>query len=171
MKEKFITTNELANDASKILKGLNRSESVIILRYSRPVGALISYDDYKKVENREMDFVQECKSCLSVSKRIDMFKKEVHDFPTSIFIFIAQHSEMIKEELKRSLTDVASGFAASIGLLGKVSERDKLGMLKTIAEVKTILNKVGKNSKALVEKVNSLIDDAISIEIIIKDKL
>jgi len=69
MKEKFITTNELANDASKILKNLKKGEGKVILRYSNPVGVLISYDDYKKIENMESDFVAECKSCLSKAKR------------------------------------------------------------------------------------------------------
>lgn len=68
MKEKFITTNELANDASKILKNLKKGQGVVILRYSKPVGVLISWDDYKKIENMESDFVAECKSCLKEVK-------------------------------------------------------------------------------------------------------
>jgi len=68
MKEKFITTNELANDTSKILKGLKQGEGVVVLRYSDPVGVLISYDDYKKLMNLESDFVSECKSCLATAK-------------------------------------------------------------------------------------------------------
>ncbi len=69
MKEKFITTNELANDASKILKGLKKGEGVVVLRYSDPVGVLISYDDYKKLMNLESDFVSECKVCLGTIKK------------------------------------------------------------------------------------------------------
>jgi len=65
MREKFITTNELANDASKILHNLKKGEGVVILRYSEPVGVLISWEDYKKIENLESDFVNECKTCLS----------------------------------------------------------------------------------------------------------
>ncbi|MCL5094269.1 MAG: type II toxin-antitoxin system Phd/YefM family antitoxin, partial [Patescibacteria group bacterium] len=63
MKEKFITTNELANDASKILRELKKGEGVVVLRYSDPVGVLVSYEDYKKLENLENEFVQECKKC------------------------------------------------------------------------------------------------------------
>lgn len=69
MREKFITTNELANDASKILKGLKKGEGVVVLRYSDPVGVLISWEDYKKIENLESDFVSECKTCLGTVKR------------------------------------------------------------------------------------------------------
>lgn len=69
MKEKFITTNELANDASKILRELKKGEGVVVLRYSDPVGVLISYDDYKKLMNLESEFVSECKVCLGAIKR------------------------------------------------------------------------------------------------------
>lgn len=69
MKEKFITTNELANDASKVLKNLRKGEGVIVLRYSKPVGVVISYDDYKKIENMESNFVHECKACLISVKK------------------------------------------------------------------------------------------------------
>ena len=69
MREKFITTNELANDASKILKNLKKGEGVVVLRYSEPVGALISYDDYKRFSNLEAEFVIECKSCLGTLKK------------------------------------------------------------------------------------------------------
>ena len=69
MKEKFITTNELANDASKILKNLKKGEGVVVLRYSDPVGVLISWEDYKKIENLESDFVSECKLCLGAIKK------------------------------------------------------------------------------------------------------
>lgn len=64
MKEKFITTNELANDASKILRNLKKGEGTVILRYSEPVGVLISYEDYKKIENLESEFVTTCKKCI-----------------------------------------------------------------------------------------------------------
>lgn len=70
MKEKFITTNELANDASKILKGLKKGESTVVLRYSEPVGVLISYDDYKRMENIEKEHLTECKACLGALKRV-----------------------------------------------------------------------------------------------------
>ncbi len=69
MKEKFITTNELANDASKILRDLKKGKGVVVLRYSEPVGALISYEDYKKLQNLENDFIQECKVCLGTIKK------------------------------------------------------------------------------------------------------
>lgn len=69
MKEKFITTNELANDASKVLKNLKKGEGVVVLRYSKPVGAVISYEDYKKIENMENEFVHECKACLISAKK------------------------------------------------------------------------------------------------------
>lgn len=69
MKERFITTNELANDASKILRNLKKGEGTVILRYSDPVGVLISYEDYKKIENLENDFVRECKACLVSTKK------------------------------------------------------------------------------------------------------
>jgi prevent-host-death family protein len=69
MKEKFITTNELANDASKILRNLKKGEGTVILRYSDPVGVLISYEDYKRIENMEMDQLKECKVCLGTIKR------------------------------------------------------------------------------------------------------
>ena len=69
MKEKFITTNELANDASKILRNLKNGKGTVILRYSEPVGVLISYDDYKKIENMEIQQVKECKACLVEVKK------------------------------------------------------------------------------------------------------
>jgi antitoxin (DNA-binding transcriptional repressor) of toxin-antitoxin stability system len=69
MKEKFITTNELANDASKILRNLKRGEGTVILRYSEPVGVLITYEDYKKIENIEIEQANECKICLGAIKR------------------------------------------------------------------------------------------------------
>lgn len=69
MREKFITTNELANDASKILKGLKKGEGVVVLRYSDPVGVLISYEDYKRFDNLESEFVIECRSCLGTLKK------------------------------------------------------------------------------------------------------
>jgi PHD/YefM family antitoxin component YafN of YafNO toxin-antitoxin module len=69
MKEKFYTTNELANDASKILRSLVKNESAVILRYSEPVGVLISWDDYKKMQARDQEQVKECKSCLGTLKR------------------------------------------------------------------------------------------------------
>lgn len=69
MKEKFITTNELANDASKILRELKNGEAKVVLRYSDPVGVLVSYDDYKKMQNREAEQVNECKMCLGTIKR------------------------------------------------------------------------------------------------------
>jgi prevent-host-death family protein len=69
MKEKFITTNELANDASKILRELKKGEAKVVLRYSDPVGVLVSYDDYKKMQSLESDHVMECKSCIGTIKR------------------------------------------------------------------------------------------------------
>jgi prevent-host-death family protein len=71
MKEKFISTNELANDASKILKNLKKGEGIVILRYSDPVGVLVSYDDYKKLANIEQEQVKECKVCLEAIKRTE----------------------------------------------------------------------------------------------------
>lgn len=68
MKEKFITTNELANNASKILADLKEGEGTVVLRYSDPVGVLISYEDYKKIENMEIEKIKECKSCISETK-------------------------------------------------------------------------------------------------------
>lgn len=73
MKERFITTNELANDASKILRNLKKGEGTVILRYSEPVGVLISYDDYKKIENIEREQLNECKGCIAQVK--EGFKK------------------------------------------------------------------------------------------------
>jgi hypothetical protein len=70
VKEKFITTAELANGASKVLAGLKRGTGTVILRYSDPVGVLISWDDYKKIENLEIQQVKECKSCISNTKGI-----------------------------------------------------------------------------------------------------
>jgi len=69
MKEKFITTAELANGASKVLAGLKKGTGTVILRYSDPVGVLISWDDYKRIENMEIDKVSECKACLGVIKK------------------------------------------------------------------------------------------------------
>lgn len=69
MKEKFITTNELANDASKVLRNLKSKESVVVLRYSDPVGVLISWEDYKRMEKKEAEQVDECKMCLGKIKR------------------------------------------------------------------------------------------------------
>ncbi len=69
MKETFITTAELANDASKLLRNLKKGEGTVILRYSEPVGVLISWDDYKRIENIEVDKVTECKACLGAIKK------------------------------------------------------------------------------------------------------
>ncbi len=69
MKEKFISTNELANDASKILKNLKKGESTVILRYSDPAGVLISYEDYKRYSSLEQEFVHECKACLVEARK------------------------------------------------------------------------------------------------------
>jgi PHD/YefM family antitoxin component YafN of YafNO toxin-antitoxin module len=69
LKEKFITTNELANDASKILRELKAGEAKVVLRYSDPVGVLISWDDYKRMQNQEQEQVHECKACLGAIKR------------------------------------------------------------------------------------------------------
>ncbi len=69
MKEKFITTAELANNASKILTGLKSGTGTVILRYSDPVGVLISWDDYKKIENLERDQINECKGCIAHVKK------------------------------------------------------------------------------------------------------
>lgn len=68
MKEKFINTNELANKTSEIIRDLNDGTNYVVLRYSDPVGVLISYEDYKKLQNLESDFVKECKSCLKEVK-------------------------------------------------------------------------------------------------------
>lgn len=69
MKERFITTNELANDASKILRELKKGEAKVVLRYSDPVGVLISWEDYKRMENAEAEQVSECKVCLGAIKK------------------------------------------------------------------------------------------------------
>jgi PHD/YefM family antitoxin component YafN of YafNO toxin-antitoxin module len=69
LKEKFITTNELANDASKILRELKNGEAKVVLRYSDPVGVLISYKDYRKMQSLETDHAMECKSCIGAIKR------------------------------------------------------------------------------------------------------
>lgn len=76
MKEKFITTNELANDTSKILRNLKNGGGVVILRYSDPVGVLISYEDYKKIQTMESDFVRECRVCLGTIKKSQKNKEE-----------------------------------------------------------------------------------------------
>jgi PHD/YefM family antitoxin component YafN of YafNO toxin-antitoxin module len=70
MKEKFITTNELANDASKILRELKKGEAKVVLRYSDPVGVLVSWEDYKIMENMEAEKVHECKMCLGAMKKV-----------------------------------------------------------------------------------------------------
>jgi hypothetical protein len=69
MKEKFITTKELADNASKVLAGLKRGTGMVILRYSDPVGVLISWEDYKKIENMEIQQVRECKACMVSVKK------------------------------------------------------------------------------------------------------
>jgi len=68
MKEKFITTNELANDASRILKNLKDGEGVVVLRYSDPVGVLLTWEDYKKIENMKIEQIHECKACIGALK-------------------------------------------------------------------------------------------------------
>lgn len=70
LKEKFITTNELANDASKILRELKKGEVKVVLRYSDPVGVLIPYEDYKKLQSLETQHIMECKSCISAMKEL-----------------------------------------------------------------------------------------------------
>lgn len=67
-KEKFINVNELQNNTSEIFKNLNKGVSYVVLRYSDPAGALISYDSYKKMITIENEFVNECKGCLSEIK-------------------------------------------------------------------------------------------------------
>jgi len=69
VKEKFITTNELANDASRTLKNLKNGEGVVVLRYSSPVGVLLTWEDYKKMENIQAEHVQECRACLEAIKK------------------------------------------------------------------------------------------------------
>ena len=69
MKEKFISTNELANDASKILHQLTEDEATVVMRYSEPVAALVSYADYAKIKELEKTRVNECKTCLGILKR------------------------------------------------------------------------------------------------------
>ena len=69
MKEKFITTAELANGASKVLSGLKNGTGTVILRYSDPVGVLISWEDYKKIENLERTQLNACKSCITTAKK------------------------------------------------------------------------------------------------------
>lgn len=69
MKEKFITTAELANGASKVLAGLKNGTGTVILRYSDPVGVLISWDDYKLIENTERAQLNHCKKCVVEVKR------------------------------------------------------------------------------------------------------
>lgn len=67
-KEKFINTNELANKTSEVIRDLEGGTNYVVLRYSDPVGVLISYEDYKKLQNLESEFVQECKSCIKETK-------------------------------------------------------------------------------------------------------
>ncbi|PIZ00534.1 hypothetical protein COY62_02085 [bacterium (Candidatus Howlettbacteria) CG_4_10_14_0_8_um_filter_40_9] len=67
-KEKFINTNELANKTSEIIRDLEKGTNYIVLRYSDPVGVLVSYEDYKKLQNLESEFVSECKKCLKEVK-------------------------------------------------------------------------------------------------------
>lgn len=68
-KEKFINTNELANKTSEIIRDLEKGSNFVVLRYSDPVGVLISYEDYKKLQNLESEFVSECKACLGKVKK------------------------------------------------------------------------------------------------------
>lgn len=68
-KEKFINTNELANKTSEIIRDLEKGTNYIVLRYSDPVGVLVSYEDYKKLIAVESNFIKECKSCLSTVKK------------------------------------------------------------------------------------------------------
>jgi len=60
-KEKFININELQNKTSKIVKDLGKGSNYVLLRYSDPVGVLASYESYKKLQNLESEFVNECK--------------------------------------------------------------------------------------------------------------
>lgn len=69
MKEKFININELQNKTSEIVRDLKKGKNYVVLRYSDPVGVLISYKDYKKLQDLESDFVHECKSCLSATRK------------------------------------------------------------------------------------------------------
>ena len=68
-KEKFINVNELQNKTSEIVRDLKKGKSYVVLRYSDPVGVLVSYKDYKKLQNLESDFVHECKACLGAIKK------------------------------------------------------------------------------------------------------
>jgi len=65
--EKFVNVNELQNETPKILKDL-KNQDCVVLRYSDPVGVLVSYDKYKKLMSLESEFVSECKACLKEVK-------------------------------------------------------------------------------------------------------
>lgn len=67
--EKFINVNELQNKTSEIIRDLEKGKNYVVLRYSDPVGVLISYHDYKKLQNLESNFVHECKACLSAGRK------------------------------------------------------------------------------------------------------
>ncbi|KKQ93732.1 MAG: hypothetical protein UT66_C0024G0004 [candidate division CPR2 bacterium GW2011_GWC1_39_9] len=68
----FVNINELQNETPKIIQGLNDGEDFVLLRYSKPVGVLVSYETYNKLICCEDVHVEECKSCIKD------FKKELH---------------------------------------------------------------------------------------------
>lgn len=67
--EEFINVNELQNETSKVLKGLEEGKKYVLMRYSKPVAVLVGYEDYQEIKNLESNFVKECKACLVEAKK------------------------------------------------------------------------------------------------------
>lgn len=62
--QEFINVNELQNETPKIIKDLEEGKNFVLLRYSKPVGVLVGYDEYEKILKSLEGHVEECKACI-----------------------------------------------------------------------------------------------------------
>lgn len=64
MDQEFVNVNELQNETPKIVKGLESGKKFILMRYSKPVGVLLGYEEYEKIIKSLSGHVEECKGCI-----------------------------------------------------------------------------------------------------------
>jgi antitoxin (DNA-binding transcriptional repressor) of toxin-antitoxin stability system len=62
--QEFINVNELQNETPKVLKGLEEGKKFVLLRYSKPAGVLIGYEEYQRLINDLSGHIEECKKCI-----------------------------------------------------------------------------------------------------------
>lgn len=60
---KNINVNELQAEISKILKDVQRGSTYEVMRYSKPIAVVLSYDKYLKLQG-------ECKRCVEDLRNI-----------------------------------------------------------------------------------------------------